>query len=549
MADSLVLAFEGANGSTTIVDSSPNPKTITAVGNAQISTTHSKYGVSSLYLDGSSRATIPANAELAMGTGDFTAEAWVYLTALPAQSALFGDIVWTAGYVGGWCVAVTSTGVLQIVYNGTSGAWTTLDSSVSAFTANAWHHVATSRQSGVQSLYLNGVQVATVANTKDYTTGRVFRIGEKYVDGTGANRMTGYIDDLRVTKGLARYTANFTPPTALVDQFVFGYAFTLFPGRAEALSLAYAGHKYGDATTWSFSCDDLPSQAFGIEDSDSPFFAPSGAVPFIFGVANSTTTSRFGGVSWFFPEVAAYQYQMVFPTGAGTIAAYTNFSFEFWVNVPAGGWPQVFAGTGWPTITLTPVANTWHHFAFCRKANILRAFSNGVKIFEALSTGAMSVDGFGYALLTNSGHAAFYLDSIGFSNNYAHYDGADFTPQNVPFYNVPTSVGARLEIAYSVISGEAYGTRITPTEADGQWSKTVLLIQGRGPVGSKAIVDAKGRTLFNQADVAYSDATSRNGSTSLYFNGTSAKLAIEPSRNLDLIDGDFTIEMLSLIHI
>ena len=344
--------------------------------------------------------------------------------------------------------------------------------------------------------------------------------------------------------------SNFSPPDSLASyvgegQQLFGYEFTLYPGRAEALSQSYAGHKYGDATTWSLSCDDIVGFNQTTEDSGSHFFDPTGSLLLTYGVANSSTTARFGNTSLFFPASGLNEYmgRILLPTGSGGVAAYTNFSFEFWVNVPDGGWPLVFAGVGWPSITLTPVANTWHHFAFCRKSNILRAFSNGVKVYEALSTGALSITGFGDGGGTNAGHAAFYLDSIGFSNNYAHYDGVDFTPQNVPFYNVPTSVGARMELVYSLTSGEASGTRITPVEADGQWDKTVLLIQGRGPVGSKAIADAKGRKLFNQADTVYSDVKSRNGETSLYFNGTSAKLAIEPSRNLDLIDGDFTIEM------
>lgn len=202
----LQLQMDGANASTTFTDSSPTPKTVTAVGNAQISTTQSRFGGSAMYLDGTGDyATVAADASLAMGTGDFTAEAWIYLTALPAECVLFGDILWTGGYQGGWCMAVTSTGILRITYNGTGSAWTNLDSAISLVTANAWHHVATVRQNGVQRIYLNGVQVGSVANTLDYTTGRTFRIGGKMVDGVVGVLMTGYIDDLRITKVVARY--------------------------------------------------------------------------------------------------------------------------------------------------------------------------------------------------------------------------------------------------------------------------------------------------------------------------------------------------------
>ena len=173
-----------------------------------------------------------------------------------------------------------------------------------------------------------------------------------------------------------------------------------------------------------------------------------------------------------------------------------------------------------------------------RKANVLRYYKDGQKFYEALNLDALTIAGFGIGT-----HVAFYMDSIGFSNNYARYDSNDFTRATIPFYNVPSSVGARMQINYSVVPAVPSGSRITPTEADGQWNKTVLLIQGNGTVGSKAIVDAKGRTLYNQTDVVYSDAQHRNSLTSLYFNGTTARLSIEPSRNLDLIDGDFTIEV------
>ena len=77
---SLLLHGDGTNGSTTIVDNSPSPKTMTALGNAQISTTESLFGGSSLYFDGSGNdaiQTLPGN-DFVYGTGPFTLEAWIY---------------------------------------------------------------------------------------------------------------------------------------------------------------------------------------------------------------------------------------------------------------------------------------------------------------------------------------------------------------------------------------------------------------------------------------------------------------------------------------
>lgn len=536
MADVLILSFDGADGSTTFTDSSPSPKTVTAVGNAQLKTAQKKYGSAAGYFDGSGDyLSVPATT-LALGAGDFTIELWVYPTTVaPSYQGLVEFRNSASGLP-----LLALKGAALLCYVGSSVI------SGGTVTANSWQHVALCMSSGVTKLFLDGVQVgSSYTDTNNYGVATSVYIGTSF-DGFS---LTGYIDDLRIDNGTALYTANFTPPGELVSSStpdIFGYVLSLFPGRAEALSISYAGHKYGDNTTWSLSCNDTAGFGWVTEDSGSPFFDPAGAIPVTYGVANSNTVARFGATSLFFPASGTNEYygRLVLPTGCGAIAAYTNFSFEFWINVPAGGgFSQFFAGSGWPDIACTFPSSTWAHFAACRKANILRYYLGGVKFYEALNTAALSITGFGYGLGTNSGHNAFYLDSIGFSNNYAHYDGVGFTPQDVPFYNVPTSVGARLQLDYSVITGEAFGTRITPAEADGQWNKTVLLIPGSGPVGSKNIVDAKGRKLINQADVVYSGAQSRNGDTSLYFNGTSAKLTIEPSRNLDLIDGDFTIEL------
>ena len=86
----VLLHFDGANNSTVFTDSSPFNQTVSVVtGTPKISTAMSKFGGSSLYLDGSSSIKIPNNANLNLGTGVFTIEFWFYLTSLPISEALF----------------------------------------------------------------------------------------------------------------------------------------------------------------------------------------------------------------------------------------------------------------------------------------------------------------------------------------------------------------------------------------------------------------------------------------------------------------------------
>jgi len=85
-----LLHFDGANNSTVFTDSSPFNQTVAVVtGTPKISTAMSKFGGSSLYLDGSSSIKIPNNANLNLGTGAFTIEFWFYLLSLPSGDALF----------------------------------------------------------------------------------------------------------------------------------------------------------------------------------------------------------------------------------------------------------------------------------------------------------------------------------------------------------------------------------------------------------------------------------------------------------------------------
>jgi len=196
---SLLLHGDGTNGSTTIVDSSPSPKTVTAVGNAQISTAQSKFGGASLAFDGAGDVlTIPSNAAFALGTGDFTVEAWVYHTGAVNQAIVsfnnFHFVYGIAGYLR--------------FFNATSPS--VIDATVS-YIDNAWAHVAVVRSGANITLYQNGVNVGSGATSVNYVNTANINIGA-YI-GT-ASFWQGYIDDLRITKGVARYTSNFTPPTA-----------------------------------------------------------------------------------------------------------------------------------------------------------------------------------------------------------------------------------------------------------------------------------------------------------------------------------------------
>jgi hypothetical protein len=180
------------------------------VGNAQISTTQSKFGGSSMYFDGTDdRLPAAANNDLVFGTGDFTVEGWFY-TGVPANNRGLFQISSTAGGLEGGNtnnVAVyCSSSVLGVYYNDTFKAGTT------AISSNTWTHFALVKYSGNIKLYVNGTAdggFGTNSDTRNYT-GKNICVGGYF---STSFLWSGYIQDFRITKGIARYTSNFTPPT------------------------------------------------------------------------------------------------------------------------------------------------------------------------------------------------------------------------------------------------------------------------------------------------------------------------------------------------
>jgi hypothetical protein len=201
---SLLLHGNGTNGSTTITDSSLTPKTVTAVGNAQISTAQSKFGGASIAFDGTGDyLTVPSSLEFAFGTQDFTVEAWVYFGNLTSFSSIAGSRD-GGNTLTGWTIGLNSSEAPYFYTN-------SFNIQGSALSQNTWHHIAVTRSGTSLKMFANGTQAgSTATDSRDYTN-QTFAVGAT-IDGNQV--FNGYIDDLRITKGIARYTANFTPPIA-----------------------------------------------------------------------------------------------------------------------------------------------------------------------------------------------------------------------------------------------------------------------------------------------------------------------------------------------
>lgn len=202
---SLLLHFNGTNGSTSIIDSSPSPKSFSVASNAQLTTTDPKFGTACLLLDGSSDwIQCPGHNDFVLGSVDFTIECFIKTT--DNNFALFD--FYTSGQ-NGWQVFITSAGKLSF-YAASSQV---VVSSISINTGN-WIHIAITRQGTSLKLWINGVQDGSVTNSTNmnYLTS-IFAIGAQVANRNGAYDLSGSVDEVHIRKGEAVYTADFTPPT------------------------------------------------------------------------------------------------------------------------------------------------------------------------------------------------------------------------------------------------------------------------------------------------------------------------------------------------
>lgn len=194
----LLLHCEGTNGSTTFTDTSGTPKTITATG-ATISTARSKFGTASgLFAGNVHRLALASTITI---PGDFTLEAQFYQTSASTNyPIIFSNTAGTAHFA----VGLGGSGAMGCT--GLGGA--NITSSTGVVPMNQWVHIAWVRSGSTVTAYVDGVSVASGTGASSFG---VDLMGGLSIVNYSLN---GNLDEIRITNGVARYTGNFTPPTA-----------------------------------------------------------------------------------------------------------------------------------------------------------------------------------------------------------------------------------------------------------------------------------------------------------------------------------------------
>jgi|LakMenEpi03Aug12_release.lakeMendotaPanAssembly.Ray.scaffolds.fasta_scaffold12885_26 hypothetical protein len=209
---SLLLHMDGAQDSQTIIDSSNNNFTMTAFGDAKIDTSIKKFGSGAAKFDGSGDTFITSdNITLELGS-TYTIEFWAYLNTVTSNQVFLSKVEFAPFIPVG--ISIIQDG------NNTRNLMIYKDTNLYSFNTipntGEWFHVAvtSSAANNAGYLFFNGNLVNTVALLGMQDNNAPFRLGATGFPNNGVgNYLNGYIDEVRVTKGVCRYTSSFTPQT------------------------------------------------------------------------------------------------------------------------------------------------------------------------------------------------------------------------------------------------------------------------------------------------------------------------------------------------
>ena len=219
---SLLLHCDGSNGGTTFTDSSYWQLPVIVGGATHTDTAVKKFGTASAQFDGTTGndyLEFATASGFGLGTGDWTIDWWVRSPNWSAGAG-YGYHFDMRGGVNslGSPYVFTDTGNNNRLGFGPGTGGTKCSSNVDMVN-DVWYHIAVVKYNNVTKMYTDGVTGASgtypteYADTTDYKTTNPLRIGDTSHDGD-AYALNGYIDEFRVTKGIARWTANFTPDTS-----------------------------------------------------------------------------------------------------------------------------------------------------------------------------------------------------------------------------------------------------------------------------------------------------------------------------------------------
>lgn len=544
----LLLPFDGTKGSTIQTDLSNLNTTVSFVGDAEISTTQSKFGGSSLSLSGAGRVGFPDAVDYELGADDFTIECFVYPTSYTGNTTnVVSPLSQWQDSQRSWVIYILGSSELRFAYSTTGSDQVNVSASTTV-PLNEWSHIAVTRFGSTIRIFLNGTQVGSgnIGTTALANSSANIWVGTTS-NGTYAN-FVGYIDEVRITKGVARYSANFTPPTEAFPTSASISAVSSIRNLVMRITTPFpeaANDPYWNNVTLLASFD-------GNNGDTSTADKSLAATPITFyGSAQlSDTQSKFGTTSVFFNGSSYLRADNALSTLTSTT---DPFVIEFWA------YPTELGGTGSSSDDIIGINNfagdvnvltlgvavcringveintpnlpldTWTHFVYVYDGSNHRIFFNSVLVYENFDnefTTAMSDCVFGIGAEFDGSDGTLpgnyyngYIDELRVTAGNSRYLG------NLDVVPIPDS-------AFTLV-GDEYASDVT------------LLLPFDGTNGDTTTTDQSNAstsiTVFNTFQLSNTQA--KFGTTSGFFDGSSYLRADDALSTLTSINQNATIEL------
>ena len=496
---SLLLPMNGSNNSTTFTDKSPSAKTVTPTADAKLLTAVKRYGTASAYFDGVGDGI--STTDVALGTGDFTIEMWINTTSTTQYAQLIGN------ENPGFTLLInngTSTDGKIAIYVGTLVAVT----SAGGYNDGKWHHIAVTRTGTALTIWVDGASGATATSSASYSGSGNLWIGRN--NAYAGRDLIGYIDDLRITKGVARYVANFIPPLPHAD---YG---TLVDPYLGSTSLLMPMEGPNNSTGFFDRADRLPVTTYG-------------------NAKISNAQYKWGLTSAYFDGNGDY---LTIPAGTQFAYGSSDFTIELWLYKAASGSMAILDSTGSGgfgflvndtqvqsyvtngatfTVAYSIPLNTWTHIAYSRSGTTLRLFVNGSQVGSNTDSNSYTSPAdlnIGRNPNSNTAFLNGYIDDLRIVKGFAHYT-TNFTPPTAAFNSNSINDPYRARVSLHL-------------KMDGVNNSTTFTDSSAAPVTVTAVGDAK-----------ISTTQAKYGGASGYFDGTGDYLSCTLNA---LGTNDFTIE-------
>ena len=514
------------------LDSSTNNSLITRNGNTTQGT-FSPYGENwSNYFDGTGDyLTLPTNSAFAIGTADFTVEAWVMpTTANLPWSTIFAGVNFGVSSDWGLYAGDATTALYPMFFFTSSGTPGNGNSQTQGsqsltgytkFTIGQWNHIAVSRVSGTARMFLNGVQTGPSVNASTWSLTNVLQkaIAGGY-NGNANTLFTGYISNLNVVRGTGKYTTNFTPSTTPLQPIAGTSLLTckdsyLVDDSANNFTITRNGdvsvQKFGP-----FAGTTLPAPNY------SAYFDGSGDY---LSLANNVAlqfTADFTVEMWLYPTALSgvkglFGQRAKESNYSPIILEFNGAILNYQVSTSGSSWAVNLSG---PSLTV----NTWTHIALVRNSTTVTLYVNGVSAGTGTASGALMTPvaptylGMNSGSPSGAGYFTGYISNLRIVKGTAVYT-ANFTPSTSPL---------------TAISNTSLLTCQSNTFTDN--SPNAFAITAAG--------NTKPST-YTPFSVTYSTKQSYTPSVyggSMYFDGTGDYLTTQSSPLLSLGSDNFTME-------